>query len=141
MEHTMKITADVISDLWPLYAAGEATPDSRALVEEFLAENPGAAERLRRQFDVPVADVAIPPDAEAHALAQTKDRITGGGWLHGVRIVAIVTTVLALVRLGADDAETMWGRGFTASAAWLVYLVSRWLARRKALRATTARAE
>lgn len=137
----MKITTDVIFDLWPLYAAGEATPDSRALVDEFLAANPGVAETLRRQFDMPVADIAIPPDAEAHALEQTKDRISGGGWLHATRIIALVTAVLAIVRLGADDAETMWGRAFTAAAAWIVYLVSLQLARRKALRATTPRSE
>jgi hypothetical protein len=135
----MKITADVISDLWPLYAAGEATPDSRALVDEFLAANPGVADTLRARFDLPADDAGISPDVEARALAQTKDRISGGGWLHGTRIVAILTTVLAVARLGADDTETMWGRAFTAAAAWIVYLVALGLARRKALRGTTPR--
>ncbi len=137
----MKITADVISDLWPLYSAGEATPDTRALVDEFLAANPGVADTLRQQFDLPAVDTRIPPDAEARALAQTRDRISGGGWLHGTRIVAIVATVLAIVRFGTDDAETMWGRAFTAAAAWIVYVVSLQLARRTALRAATPRAE
>lgn len=137
----MKITADVISDLWPLYTAGEATPDTRALVEEFLAANPGVAGTLRKQFDMPAADLALPPDAEAHALEQTKHRIAGGGWLHGTRIVAIITTILAIARFGADDAETVWGRAFTAAAAWIVYVVSLHLARRKALRAAMPRSE
>ncbi len=138
----MKITPDVISDLWPLYAAGETSPDTRALVDEFLAANPGMAEKMRRQFDMPVGESAIPPDAEARALEHTKAQIGGGAWwLRVTRGVALVATVLAVVRLGADDAETMWGRGFTAAAAWLVYLVSLCHARRKALRAATPRTE
>ncbi|MEW5982755.1 MAG: hypothetical protein AB1806_10350 [Acidobacteriota bacterium] len=137
----MKITPDVISDLWPLYAAGEATPDTRALVEEFLAGNPGVAERLRKQFDVPSGDTPIPPDAEARALQQTKDVIGGSGWLRGTRLVALVLTILAIARLGSDDSETVWGRVFVAGAAWLVYLVSLHRARRNALRAATPRPE
>jgi anti-sigma factor RsiW len=35
-----KLTRDVISDLWPLYVTGEASPDTRRLVEEFLASDP-----------------------------------------------------------------------------------------------------
>lgn len=34
------VTKDVIRDLLPLYAAGEASADTRALVEEFLAKDP-----------------------------------------------------------------------------------------------------
>lgn len=138
----MKITPDVISDLWPIYAAGEASRDTRTLVDEFLAANPSTAERLRRESEMPVDENPIPPDAEARALQQTKAEIGGGGWwLRVTRGVALVATVLAVVRLGADDAETMWGRGFTAAAAWLVYLVSLHRARRKALRAASPRTE
>ena len=36
----MKITRDVIADLWPLYADGSVGADSRALIEEFLKEDP-----------------------------------------------------------------------------------------------------
>lgn len=34
------ITRDVIQDLLPLYAAGEASADTRALVQDFLAKHP-----------------------------------------------------------------------------------------------------
>jgi hypothetical protein len=34
------VTGDVIRDLLPLYAAGEASADTRALVEEFLTKDP-----------------------------------------------------------------------------------------------------
>jgi hypothetical protein len=36
----MKITRNVIADLLPLYEAGEASADTRALVEEFLKADP-----------------------------------------------------------------------------------------------------
>jgi len=36
----MKVTRNVVNDILPLYEAGEASEDSRALVEEFLRENP-----------------------------------------------------------------------------------------------------
>ena len=32
-----KITRDVITDLWPLYESGEASRDTRTIVDEFLA--------------------------------------------------------------------------------------------------------
>ena len=37
----MTVTKDVIADLMPLYLAGEASADTRLLVEEYLRANPG----------------------------------------------------------------------------------------------------
>jgi hypothetical protein len=36
----VKVTREVITDLLPLYLSGEASADSRALVDEFLAQDP-----------------------------------------------------------------------------------------------------
>src|SRR4029077_7540453 len=44
---SMNITRDVINDLWPVYAAGEASADTRLLVEEFLRQNPEVAGLLQ----------------------------------------------------------------------------------------------
>ena len=43
----MHVTRDVVSDLWPLYASGEASADTRALVDAFLAGDPAFAQSLR----------------------------------------------------------------------------------------------
>jgi ferric-dicitrate binding protein FerR (iron transport regulator) len=43
----MKITRDVITDLLPLYLAGEASEGTRALLEEYLRENPEFASTVR----------------------------------------------------------------------------------------------
>jgi predicted anti-sigma-YlaC factor YlaD len=45
----MNISPDVISDLLPLYLAGEASAATRALVEEYLREHPAFAEQVREQ--------------------------------------------------------------------------------------------
>lgn len=65
----MTISRAIIDDLYPLYEAGEASPDSRALVEEYLAQNPGAAAALKGVVNLP--PVEPPPDLESRALKRT----------------------------------------------------------------------
>lgn len=44
----MMVTRDVIYDLLPSYFAGDATPDTRALVDTFLRDDPEFARMLER---------------------------------------------------------------------------------------------
>lgn len=132
-----KITRDVISDLWPVYASGEATEDTRALVESFLADNPGCVVEFEAPVALPAADAALAPDAEARALVRTKELMRGGRWLHGVRLVAVVLTVLALVRFYADTLEIFLVRLGVATIAWALFAVLVLRERRRAMRATT----
>jgi anti-sigma factor RsiW len=72
----MKVTRDVVMDLLPLYVAGEACADTRALVEEFLDGDP----ELRRQVQEGRLDTllaagtagSVPPDLELRALRRTR---------------------------------------------------------------------
>lgn len=68
----MTVTRDVVLDLLPLYLAGEASADSRALVETFLAQDPPLA-RLARE-DAIGAPTPPPPDPSLQraALARTR---------------------------------------------------------------------
>ena len=132
-----KITRDVISDLWPVYASGEATEDTRALVESFLADHPELVAELEAAVALPDADGTIAPDAEARALARTKELMRGGRWLHGVRTVAIVLTGLALFRFYADTLEIFLVRLGVAAIAWALFAVLVLRERRRAMRATT----
>jgi anti-sigma factor RsiW len=132
-----KITRDVISDLWPAYASGEATGDSRALVESFLADHPECATEFEAPVALPAADAAIAPDAEARALVRTKELIRGGRWLHGVRLVAVVLTVLALVRFYADTLEIFLVRLGVAAIAWALFAILLYRERRRAMRVAT----
>ncbi len=55
-----QVTRNVILDLLPLYLAGEASPDTQALVEGYLKTDPELAEMAKRsalieeQGDIPV---------------------------------------------------------------------------------------
>ena len=132
-----KITRDVISDLWPLYASGEATEDTRALVESFLADNPEFVAEFEAAVALPAADGAIPPDAEARALVRTKALMRGGRWLRGVQSVATVLTLLALVRFYADTLEIFLVRLGVAAIAWALFAGLVLRERHRALRVTT----
>ena len=69
----MKITRDVVRDLLTVYLSGEATADTRAVVEEWLKTDADLAMQVEeaRRADLP----PVPPPApsvEQQALARTK---------------------------------------------------------------------
>jgi hypothetical protein len=66
----MKLPADVLEDLLTLYATGEASPGTRALVEDALQQDPTLATRLNS----PIA-LAPPPAANQDACLQTMTRV------------------------------------------------------------------
>ena len=47
----MNVTQDVVTDLLPLYLAGEASDDTRALIEAYLKQNPTFAAEVREQAE------------------------------------------------------------------------------------------
>jgi anti-sigma factor RsiW len=64
----MNISRDVVTDLLPLYLAGEASTGTRALLEQYLREHPEFAAEIRGQAEKSAAlfqaPVALPPDHE-----------------------------------------------------------------------------
>jgi len=69
-------TRDVVVDLWPLYVSGEASADTRALVEDFLEREPELGERLRGAVAADLAPpaLALPVDHERATLLRTQKR-------------------------------------------------------------------
>ena len=68
----MNITRDVVTDLLPLYFAGEASVDTRALLEEYLQQNPAFAAAVRAQAERSAAllgDVVASPQLTAEKAA------------------------------------------------------------------------
>jgi anti-sigma factor RsiW len=71
------VTTDVIRDLLPAYVSGEASDDTRRLVESFLEADPSFAEEARAWI---AATTEIPPvepvrgdaDGQTRALRRTK---------------------------------------------------------------------
>jgi hypothetical protein len=136
----MNVTREVIHGLWPVYAAGEASADTRALVEAFLRQDPefagllqrrGGEDQLRR--DVP----GPPPDQEARASRRTKRLLHCWDMLF---FLAMLFSCQAFGRLIADTSWDVSPVGFIvlatiAGAFWvafftrLVWVRARWAKR------------
>jgi hypothetical protein len=139
----MKITRDVVSDLWPLYESGEASPDTRAVVDEFLGGDPEFARLLKGMTDPTSAAIAMPPDREVAALARTRDLVHGGRWLRALRLIALALTGLAVARVMEDTDWTSWPKrsvatGVAAFVVWTAYLILLRAQRSRALRPSQA---
>jgi anti-sigma factor RsiW len=75
-----RVTRDVITDLWPLYTAGEASADTRALIDSFLQDDPEFARTLHEleREKLPMPEVPmLAPDEELKTLARIRRRIRG----------------------------------------------------------------
>lgn len=79
----MEVTRDVIQDLIPVYLEGEASPATRALVEDWLGRDPELAARVRAGADagLPGPAPAPPPDLELRAVARTRSVLVRMRWL------------------------------------------------------------
>jgi hypothetical protein len=82
----MKIPKEVILDLLQIYLAGEASPATRAWVEEYLSRDPELAQQFRREalkdfgqgLPLPVA-----PELELRTLKRTRRMIGLLRWSFG----------------------------------------------------------
>ncbi len=84
----MNVTKEVISDLFPLYIANECSVDSRALVEQYLRQNPGEAEQLKRVMSTSVLNRGpeLGKSEEVRALCRARSRLRRQSWLMGFAI-------------------------------------------------------
>ncbi len=71
-----EVTRDVVSDLWPLCQSGDASSDSRTMVDAYLAQDTALAEQLRRGQDLSglMPRVRLSPDAERRLLDDARQR-------------------------------------------------------------------
>ncbi len=83
----MKVTQNVIMDLLPVYFTGEASPDTKDLIEDFVRENPevsAAVEQQRREFSGQrkLFESAGTPSAdhELRTLARTRSLMERQKW-------------------------------------------------------------
>ncbi|HYV98703.1 MAG TPA: hypothetical protein VE967_14705 [Gemmatimonadaceae bacterium] len=129
----MNVSRDVIIDLLPLYASGEASAATQELVREYLAHDPGLAELVRQQNGTSdSARITVPPDLEAKSFRRTKRRLAlqrwafGLAWLFtavslGIRIQSDGGRVTS-VRLLLQDAPLQFGTlGLLAVISWVTY--------------------
>jgi hypothetical protein len=84
----MNVTKEVITDLFPLYVANECSKDSRALVEQYLKDNPHQAEELRRVMNTPLpgGTAQLTGSEEVRSLREARRRVRRQSWLMGFAI-------------------------------------------------------
>jgi anti-sigma factor RsiW len=84
----MEITRDIILDLLPVYLAGEASPATRALVEQFIQQDAELAQRVRQLSEQNLAALQStprpPPELELKSLRRTRALIGWQRWLFGL---------------------------------------------------------
>jgi hypothetical protein len=125
----MTVTRQVISDLWPLYVSGEASAETRALVEAFLTSDPSFAATLRQSVGGPPG-LALPPtltpDHELETLARVRRRLRGYSlWL----LLAMIFTMLSFGRIVSDTSWDVSPRNFLilasmAMTCWIAFFVT-----------------
>ncbi|HEY7500857.1 MAG TPA: hypothetical protein VH740_20200 [Vicinamibacterales bacterium] len=93
----MNVTRHVIGDLWALASAGEASEDSRRLIDEYLAADPELARQLRAESSTIPKEVPmrLPHTHEIDTLRRTKKALRRRS---PMRLVAIALWGLALAR-------------------------------------------
>jgi hypothetical protein len=132
------VTRDVIADLWPLYVSGDATSDTRGLIEAYLREDPEFAQTLSEVAKERLPRLGAPsltPDHELRTLARIKRRLYGPASL--LRL-ALVFTCIAFGRIVSDTSFDVSPRNFIATAAvaacfWIAFLVRLYKGRRQVL--------
>lgn len=115
----MTVTRDVVLDLLPLYMSGEASADTRALVETFLATDPQlariAGDGVAHPGDPPPAD-----DTQARAsLARTRRLLQQRQIAFGV---ALTLTLMPLSFMFSGN-RLVWAMWRDAPAAAVLCLV------------------
>ena len=103
----MKITRDVITDLLPVYLAGEASPDTRSLVEDYLKEDPEFAKLIAGQ-NTPLAQttINIPKETEMQTLEKTRSLLRKRSFYLGFAIFFTLFTIS--FKFDANGIYWMW---------------------------------
>ena len=95
-----QITRNIILDLLPLYLAGEASEDTRALVEEYLETDKELAKMAKQTatFDLP-KDVPVPleEDQALKLYIETKRQMTIRMGIIAASIVIVLMLMGAMI--------------------------------------------
>jgi predicted anti-sigma-YlaC factor YlaD len=135
----MNVTREVIIDLLPAYLAGEASRDTRALVEEYLEQDAELARRVRQQSaegfaTTPLPD--LPPGLELKSLSRTRRLLGWQRWLFGFAIGFTALTLTSQLSLEGGrvknfhflirDYPLQFGiLAALAVASWVAYFLTR----------------
>jgi len=98
----MYVSRDVILDLLPLYSAGEASAESRALVEEYLSFDESLRQEVNRSTllkpaELPATAPKLAEEAELRTLRRTQHLLA---WQRRLYALAVTLTVVSVGGVG-----------------------------------------
>ena|SRR5438045_1494527 len=95
-----ELPREVLLDLLPAYASGEASAATRALVEAELAKDPELARRLREASALPKPGAGLPAELELRALRRTRRALSLQRWLFGLATTFTALSLTSRIELG-----------------------------------------
>jgi hypothetical protein len=97
----LDLPREVILDLLPTYASGEASATTRAIVEEHLARDPDLARHLEDAKALPKLAPSLPPELELRSLKRTRGLLRLRQWLFAGAITFTAFSLTSKVEFGA----------------------------------------
>jgi len=126
----MNVTREVVTDLLPLYESGDASPDTRALVDQFLQSDPEFAQLVQalrtRREPRPAVSASPGPDVERDAVNRTRRALRVRSWIMGFAIFFTLVP-FSFVKFSGQPTIFLW-RDAPNSRLFLVLAVILWLA-------------
>lgn len=133
----MEVTRNIIQDLLPLYLAGEVCPETRVLVEEFLARDAMLAaevERLKsdslKQMLTGGNIMTLPKDHDVQTLERTRSTLAQRSWNLGLAIAFTLMPLSFVFQKGhlqwmmARDIPSMAMASWAAALGfWVGYVI------------------
>jgi hypothetical protein len=135
----MNITQGVVNDLLPVYFSGEASNDTRSLVEDYFRENP-EFERMARSAGMPLETLraaqplAADSEKEKRDLESVRCGLDRRKWLFGLSLFLTLVPISYYFNQGhapsLTDHAFLWKAAFDwilAASLWFVYFARlRW---------------
>jgi hypothetical protein len=118
----MKVTRDVVADLLPLYLSGEASADSKRLVDEYLLSDPTLAREVAQLSDplLVVPPPRLAPDVELRAFLRTRRVLK----LRAALLGAAIFFTLLPIAFVAGDGKVRWAWSSAPQAAAVLAAVA-----------------
>jgi hypothetical protein len=139
----MKVTDDVMNDLLTLYLAGEASADTKALIESHARQNAAFAARVeaaRTLSPIQMQHSGLPGNLELRTLTETRRFIfLRTLFLAGAILFTLLPLVFSIDKRGVEflvlgrHAGLMWSFWSVAAAAWTACYVMHRQVRRAGL--------
>lgn len=103
----MKITRDIITDLLPVYLAGEASANTEELIKEFLQDDPGFAKLIEENRAVlPEGQITLSKENEMETLNKTKSFLRKRSYYLAFAI--FFTLFTASFKFGPNGLNWIW---------------------------------